>query len=78
MSRYLYARGYAMDGNFHAEQMKMRVPGNDVPLMPGKMFMVNPTPYAEHLKVAKEVVVVSKGQCCGGNTLSARVIEIYM
>ncbi|KAH9911262.1 uncharacterized protein B0H18DRAFT_893336, partial [Fomitopsis serialis] len=56
---YLYARGYAMDGNFHAEQMKMRVPGNDVPLMPGKMFMVNPTPYAEHLKVAKEVVVKS-------------------
>ncbi|KAH9916158.1 uncharacterized protein B0H18DRAFT_1124455 [Fomitopsis serialis] len=27
--KYLYARGYVMDGNFHAEQMKMRKPEND-------------------------------------------------
>ncbi|KAH9912946.1 uncharacterized protein B0H18DRAFT_889089, partial [Fomitopsis serialis] len=53
--KYLYARGYVMDGNFHAEQMKMRRPENDVPLMPGKMFMVHPGPYEEHLKVAKDV-----------------------
>ncbi|KAH9917630.1 uncharacterized protein B0H18DRAFT_958293 [Fomitopsis serialis] len=53
--KYLYARGYVMDGNFHAEQMKMRKPENDVPLMPGKMFMVHPGPYEEHLKVAKDV-----------------------
>lgn len=48
-----------MDGNFHAEQMRMRNPGNDVPLMPGKMFMVNPGPYEDHLLVAKEVKMVS-------------------
>ncbi|KAH9905072.1 uncharacterized protein B0H18DRAFT_1132231 [Fomitopsis serialis] len=53
--KYLYARGYVMDGNFHTEQMKMRKPENDVPLMPGKMFMVHPGPYEEHLKVAKDV-----------------------
>ena len=47
-----------MDGNFHAEQMKMRKPENDVPLMPGKMFMVHPGPYEEHLKVAKDVKMV--------------------
>ncbi|KAH9915823.1 uncharacterized protein B0H18DRAFT_959133 [Fomitopsis serialis] len=56
---YLYARTYVMDGNFHAEQMRMRNPGNDVPLMPGKMFMVNPGPYEDHLLVAKEVKMVS-------------------
>ncbi|KAH9927710.1 uncharacterized protein B0H18DRAFT_1118236 [Fomitopsis serialis] len=56
---YLYARTYVMDGNFHAEQMRMRNPGNDVPLMPGKMFMVNPGPYEDHLLVAKEVKMPS-------------------
>ncbi|KAH9912329.1 uncharacterized protein B0H18DRAFT_828051, partial [Fomitopsis serialis] len=56
--KYLYARGYVMDGNFHAEQMKMRKPENDVPLMPGKMFMVHPGPYEEHLRVAKDVKMV--------------------
>ncbi|KAH9841983.1 uncharacterized protein C8Q71DRAFT_700843, partial [Rhodofomes roseus] len=52
---YLYARSYVMDGNFSAEQMKMRRPANDVPMMPGKMFLVNDGPYQEHLKVAKDI-----------------------
>ncbi|TFY67309.1 hypothetical protein EVJ58_g1716 [Rhodofomes roseus] len=57
--RYLYARSYVMDGNFSAEQMKMRRPENDVPIMPGKMFLVHDGPYQEHLKVAKDVKMTS-------------------
>ncbi|KAH9912597.1 uncharacterized protein B0H18DRAFT_889665 [Fomitopsis serialis] len=52
---YIYARGYVMDGNFSAEHTKMRKPGNDVPLMPGKAFMVTDDELAPHLKSSTDI-----------------------
>ena len=48
-----------MDGNFTAEQMRMRRPENDVPIIPGSMFIVNPTLYEEHIRDAVDGTEVS-------------------
>lgn len=56
--RYIYARSYVMDGNFSAENMRMRRPQNDIPSTSGKSFMVEDRRYKQHLKVAKEVTTV--------------------
>lgn len=53
-SRWVYTRGYAMDGNFSAEHMKMRRPENDVALSDGRQFMVSEKRYKRHLNVAVE------------------------
>ena len=47
-----------MDGNFSAEQIKMRKPGNDVPLSPGNAFMADPEPYAQHIECAEDIKMV--------------------
>ena len=47
-----------MDGNFSAEHMKMRKPSNDVPLMPGKAFMVTDEELAPHLKSSTDIKMV--------------------
>ena len=44
-----------MDGNFSAEQLKMKHLENDVHLSDSDAFMVNNPPYQGHLKVAKEL-----------------------
>lgn len=49
------------DGNFSAEQLKMKHPEDDVHLTNGDGFMVAEGRYKEHLKVAKEI----KEVCCG-------------
>jgi hypothetical protein len=48
-----------VDGNFKAEQIKMRRPEDDVALIDGEGYMVTDGPYREHLREAvetKEVV----------------------
>jgi hypothetical protein len=50
-----------VDGNFKAEQIKMRKPDDDVALIDGEGYMVTDRPYREHLRVAietKEVMFV--------------------
>jgi hypothetical protein len=54
LSKNLFMRGFMMDGNFQAEHMKMKNPGNDVPLSDGAGFMVSKIPYESHLKSAVE------------------------
>jgi hypothetical protein len=48
-------RGFMFDGNFTAEQLKMKVPGDDVHLTDGDAFFTTREPYYNHLKVAKEI-----------------------
>jgi hypothetical protein len=48
-------RGFMFDGNFTAEQLKMKVPGDDVHLTDGDAFFTTRKPYYDHLKVAKEI-----------------------
>jgi hypothetical protein len=48
-----------VDGNFKAEQIKMRRPENDVALIDGEGYMVTDGPYREHLKVAIETKEVT-------------------
>jgi len=53
--RWKFTRGYVFDGNFSAEQLKMKHPEDDVHLSDGKAFMTSRFPYQHHLAVAKEI-----------------------
>jgi hypothetical protein len=55
MCRWKYTRAYVFDGNFSAEQLRMKNPQDDVHLSNGDGFMVKTTEYKEHLHVAKEI-----------------------
>lgn len=44
-----------VDGNFHADHLKMRHPEDDVALADGCAFMVETGPYEEHLRESKDV-----------------------
>jgi hypothetical protein len=48
-------RGFMLDGNFTAEQLKMKVPEDDVHLTDGDAFFTTRKPYYDHLKVAVEI-----------------------
>jgi hypothetical protein len=48
-----------MDGNFSADHIKMRNPGDDVNLADGTAFMVEDKDYRSHLEIAKEIKEVS-------------------
>jgi len=52
-------RGFMFDGNFTAEQLKMKHPEDDVHLTDGDAFFTTRKPYYDHLKVAKEIQEVS-------------------
>jgi hypothetical protein len=52
--RWVYMRGFVMDGNFSAEHMAMRNPEDDVSLSDGTAFMVSMADYKAHLAVASE------------------------
>lgn len=41
-----------IDGNFTADHLRMKKPANDVCLTSGGRYMVEPTRYEKHLKVA--------------------------
>ena len=44
-----------VDGNFHADHLKMQYPNDDVALADGSAFMVETEPYEKHLKDSKDV-----------------------
>src|SRR5258708_21491356 len=46
------SRGFVFDGNFSAEQLKMKKPGDDVHLTNGSGFFTGETQYQSHLKSA--------------------------
>jgi hypothetical protein len=48
-------RGLMFDGNFTAEQLKMKKPQDDVHLTDGDAFFTTRKPYYDHLKVAVEI-----------------------
>lgn len=60
VTRWKFTRGLVFDGNFSAEQLKMKWPEDDVALSNGCGFMVDPGPYKEHLKVAVELKEVRR------------------
>ena len=49
-----------MDGNFSAEQLKMKNPEDDVFLADGHGYFTSKDLYRSHLQVVKEVKEVSK------------------
>jgi hypothetical protein len=51
-------RTITVDGNFHADHIKMRRPDLDVMLSNGQGFMVEDKKYMEYLSVAKEPKLV--------------------
>jgi hypothetical protein len=53
-ARWLYRPSLVVDGNFKAEQIKMRRPQDDVALIDGEGYMVTDGPYREHLKASIE------------------------
>ncbi|KAF7970570.1 hypothetical protein HWV62_23675 [Athelia sp. TMB] len=52
---YKYSRDICLDGNFSADQTKMKCPDDDVHLTNGDGFMVTESLYQAHLKAAVEV-----------------------
>jgi hypothetical protein len=52
-------RSFVMDGNFKAEHMKMRRPFDDVAISDGHGFMVGEKRYKDHIKISKDVKLVS-------------------
>jgi hypothetical protein len=53
--RWKYTRGLVFDGNFSAEQLKMKRPEDDVHLTYGTGFLTEEARYQNHLKVAIEI-----------------------
>lgn len=51
-------RAITVDGNFHADHIKMRRPDLDIKLSNGQGFMVEDVRYKEYLSIAKEPRVV--------------------
>lgn len=47
--------GFMFDGNFSAEQLKMKNAEDDVHLTNGDTFFTTRKPYYDHLKVALEI-----------------------
>jgi hypothetical protein len=52
-------RTITVDGNFHADHIKMRRPDQDIMLTNGQGYMVDEIKYKEYLSVAKEPRLVS-------------------
>jgi len=53
-------RTITVDGNFHADHIKMRRPDRDIMLTNGQGYMVEDEKYQEYLSVAKEPRLVSR------------------
>jgi hypothetical protein len=52
-------RTITVDGNFHADHIKMRRPDQDIMLTNGQGYVVDEIKYKEYLSVAKEPRLVS-------------------
>jgi len=57
---WITRRTITVDGNFHADHIKMRRPDLDIALSDGQGFMVEDKHYKEYLSVAKEPRLVSR------------------
>jgi hypothetical protein len=55
---WITRRTITVDGNFHADHIKMRRPDQDVMLTNGRGYMVDEHGYKEYLSIAKEPRVV--------------------
>jgi hypothetical protein len=53
-------RTITVDGNFHADHIKMRRPDLDIKLTDGLGYVVEDAKYREYLSVAKEPVLVRR------------------
>lgn len=54
VARWLYTRSIVVDGNFSAENLRMRRPEGDIALSPGGRYMVEPKRYDLHLNTGEE------------------------
>lgn len=59
LPKWVTRRTITVDGNFHADHIKMRRPDLDVMLTNGKGYMADEVDYKDYLSVAKEPHVVS-------------------
>jgi hypothetical protein len=59
--RWLFRRSIVVDGNFHADHLKMRHPEDDVTLADGCAFMVETEPYLNHLLVSESSNIKQAG-----------------
>jgi hypothetical protein len=59
LPNWVTRRTITVDGNFHADHIKMRRPDMDVRLANGRGYMVEDDVYKEYLSIAKEPRVVS-------------------
>ncbi|KAH9983732.1 hypothetical protein BJV77DRAFT_966605 [Russula vinacea] len=53
--QWLFWRSIVVDGNFHADHLKMRHPENDVTLADGLAFMVETKPYLKHISESRDI-----------------------
>jgi hypothetical protein len=60
LPNWLTRRTITVDGNFHADHIKMRRPDLDIKLTNGQGYMVEEGKYEEYLTVAKEPSVVGQ------------------
>jgi hypothetical protein len=58
LPNWVIRRTITVDGNFHADHIKMRRPDQDIMLTNGQGYMVEEAQYKEYLSVAKEPRVV--------------------
>jgi hypothetical protein len=54
LPHWVTRRTIAIDGNFHADHIKMRRPDLDIRLTNGQGYMVEETRYMEYLRVVQE------------------------
>jgi hypothetical protein len=59
LPHWVTRRTITVDGNFHADHIRMRRPDLDVMLTDGQGYMAGDAKYREYLAVAKELPVVS-------------------
>ena len=60
---WLTRRTITVDGNFHADHIKMRKPESDVMLTNGQGYMVEAVGYGEYLSVVQEPRLVGSNSC---------------
>jgi hypothetical protein len=58
LPNWVTRRTIAVDGNFHADHIRMRRPDLDIMLTNGQGYMAEDTKYVQYLNVAKERPVV--------------------
>ena len=63
LPNWVTRRTITVDGNFHADHIKMRRPDLDIALTNGQGYMVEDRRYAEYLSVVKEPRLVSGLTC---------------